>query len=436
MRMKKLFALIGWFVFLAVPAAAEITCEQPEYSCYDTETAKAGGIKLASYCSREAGTQQCTDSSPLNQCTKVAASVKCTRTSKTCIDQRNGKCRQWRFNYSCLNEDGNMKPAKLIETEFGPVQEEIVNKCQSLENNERCGLAETVDTEGAEIRDINRKSFSRSWWKRKRIYSCLAPGEGENTCGPLESDPTCVRKKKTCLATLDGECSNWEYHYRCGQKTGKLKTSCEPVNVCVGDNCTGIEQEPSDDFGDAAAWLNVLAEMQSDFRSQTGEDANDVKFFKGTKMTCSKAPGRNCCGTGGVFGGTCPESAAILRDKITAGATHYVGVTCQQKVLGACVKKRYHYCTYNSKFGRVFIEEYRKQSGDSWGPGPNAADCGYVTVEDIASVEMDEMDFSPVYGDVMESLDLPTGDRIQDFFDDRFPSADADVSDAFEELGQ
>ncbi|MFY1709665.1 conjugal transfer protein TraN [Tritonibacter scottomollicae] len=429
--------LLSLFQVWVSPAVAAITCTDPTYDCVEWSDGElVGGINIGRHCARYAGRQDCVDSDPINQCTALQASAKCERTNRECVDYKNGACRQWRERFSCLNENENMAPAVLTSTEFGPTQENIINQCSEYEGRSECELVNTRTTEGAEIRDINRKDFSRSWWKRERTYSCLAPGEGDNTCGPLESDPTCTLQGATCLVeNANGVCSNREFHYTCGVQSGDLETSCEPINVCVGDNCMGIEQETSSDFGSSAAWLNVLAQMQRDYRAQAATDPNDVRFFTGTKMTCSKAPGRNCCSTGGIFGSTCPESAAILRDKRAAGSTHYVGVTCQQKVLGHCVKKRYHYCTFNSKFGRVFVEEFKKQVEEGWGT-PHASDCGSVTIEDFGNVDIEEMDLSEVFGDIMGTIQLPVSEGIQDFFEDRFPDAEGDASGAFEEVGQ
>lgn len=415
--------------------AAEV-CQTPVYTvCTNEGGATAGGISLTSHCTRYAGTQNCVDTAPLDQCEALSASSKCSRTSQTCVEYKNGDCRQWRSEFSCLNEDGDMSPAVLTRTEFGPTQEEIINHCESLDNNEECELTNTDDVEGAEIRGINGKNFSRSWWKRERTYSCLAPGEGDTTCGPLESDPTCRLEGSTCLVERDGICSNREFHYRCGVESGGLETSCEPVNVCVGDNCLGVEQETSSDFASSAAWLNVLAQMQNEYREQAESDPNDVRFFQGTVMTCSKAPGRNCCKGSGIFASTCSEATSVLRDKREAGSTHYVGVTCQQRILGACIKKRYYYCTYNSKFGRVFIEEHKEQIEQGWG-APRRENCGYVTIEDFGNIDIEEMDLSPVFGDIMGQVNVPVAEGLQDFYENRFPSAGDDAQNAFEELEQ
>ena len=248
----------------AEQALSEVTCSTPEYQCQEWSTKVVlKGVPLARHCVRSTGSQTCVDDKPTNECSALAVSGKCKELSKTCVDHRNGKCRQWRFRYSCLNENGNMSPAILAKTVFGDVQEKIISTCDALQDDQKCELSETRDVEGEEIRNINRREFSRSWWKRKRFYSCVAPGEGSNNCGPLESDPTCKLKSDQCLARLDGVCTNRQYHYICGENPGTLKTSCAPINVCVGKTCIGTKQEPSSSFGDSAAWLNILQEMQT-----------------------------------------------------------------------------------------------------------------------------------------------------------------------------
>ncbi len=428
-------------VFLTSPvvAAAEISCDTPVYDlCTEqgTGTTETGGLTLDPYCVQEVGTQACEDDAPLNECSAVEVSLNCTEISEECIEYKHGECRQTRKRYSCFNAPADMAPATLLERVYGEVQEEIVSTCDGLEADPKCELANTETVEGAETRKINARDFFRDWWKRERTFMCIVPGEGDNNCGPLESDPSCVLKGDTCLVEDEnGVCSNREYHYICGGETGDLQTSCEPINVCVGDTCLDIEQETSDDFGNSAAWLNILAEMQRDFRDQNTEDPNEVTFFNGNYLTCSKAPGRNCCSLSGVFVGSlgmCPDSAVELADRRNAGATHFLGSTCQEKVFGACVKRRYHYCAFNSKFGRVFIEEFRDQQDMGWGQAPNVPDCDGVTIEDIGTVDVDEMDFSPVFGDIMNSITLPVAEGIEDFFDDRFPNVEEDAETVYE----
>ncbi|WP_158972269.1 conjugal transfer protein TraN [Chachezhania sediminis] len=418
-------------LLFAGSASAEETCERPRYDCQSRSNATVAGFSLVGYCSKSVGSQACSDSDPLNECKAVAASVNCTQVSSDCVDYRNGACRQRRKVFDCLNEDADMAPAMLEKTEFGPVEEEIRNRCETYEVDEACDLDRTETVQGAATREINRKDFARAWWRKRRSYECIVPGEGDNDCGPLESDPLCHRVGDTCLvADENGICSNREYHYKCGEDQRVLETSCEPINVCVGDLCLGAEQEPSEDFGDAAAWLNLLAEMQADARASGQTDANAIRFFQGERHTCSKVPGRDCCDLSGVLTGVqqCPEEAEILADERATGRTHYVGDDCELRFLGACIRRRYVYCAFKSKLGRVFVEEIKAFKGEAWG-WPDNPDCGYVTVEDFANIDVGDLDLSEVFGDMLAGAKLPVQEGIEAFYANRFPGAPKTAQD-------
>jgi len=433
-----------WF-FTYVPAVSQsgaVTCEPAVYdTCTETGTSVVGGIPLGTHCVREIGRRNCVDTAPLNECAATEVSLNCEVQSEECVDWRHGECRQTRFIYECLNEDADMSPAHLIDTRFGPVQESIENQCEGHEDRavtEECTFDRTETIEGAEVRDINRRPFAREWWRQRRTYLCVSDSETDNTCGPLESDPTCLAQSNTCLAEdADGNCTHREFHYRCGEPAEDLATSCEPINVCVGDTCLDVHQEENTSFGHSAAWLNVLAEMQDDFSSNPTNDPNEVEFFRGDRRTCSQAPLRDCCDLSGVLTGLflCPESAEFLAEKRNAGHTHYVGTSCSFRVLGKCIKRRQHYCTYNSKFSRVFMEQFKIHMPEPWGH-THGADCSGISIEDVANVDVDAMDFSEVVGDIADNLTIVVSDEIADFFDDRWPTADEMAQDAFDAVGE
>ena len=82
------------------------------------------------------------------------------------------------------------------------------------------------------------------------------------------------------------------------------------------------------------------------------------------------------------------------------------------------------------KFGRVFVEEYRDQLSRDWG-APRVPDCSGVSVEDMANVDVDKMDFSEVYGDVAKDVTLPVSGGIKTFFDQRFPKSKKDATQTY-----
>ena len=437
--------VLGWLLWTVstVPAVSQsddVTCGPAIYdTCTQTGSAVVGGITLGDHCLQEIGRRTCVDSAPLNECAATEVSLKCTVQSEECVDWRHGECRQTRFIYECLNEDADMSPAHLIETRFGPIQEHIENQCEGHEDRasrDECTLDRTDVVEGSEVRDINRKLFAREWWRQRRTYQCISTTATDNTCGPLESNPTCTLQGSSCLVEdSEGNCTDREFHYRCGEATDELATSCEPINVCVGDTCLDVEQEESTSFGHSAAWLNVLAEMQKDFSEATTEDPNEVQFFTGERLSCSRAPARDCCSISGVLSKLipCSETAEYLAEKRAATHTHYVGTSCSLRVLGKCIKKRQHYCTYNTKFSRVFMEQYKIYAPEEWGH-THGADCTGVSIEDVANVDVEAMDFSEVVGDISDNLNITVSDEISDFFLDRWPNVEDDAAETFEQV--
>lgn len=230
--MCRILMLLGSIFFLAAPAQAQVTCEPADYQCVEwSDGATVGGISVGRYCMRYAGVQNCVDKNPEDQCSALRASLNCTQDSETCIEHENGQCRQWRHEFTCFNENADMSPAVLTSTTFGVPRESFDSTCGTLENNSDCQLTQTLTTEGAETRTINRMEFYRAWWQKERTYSCRVPGEGENDCAPLESDPTCQLTGDTCLVEEDGICSNRQYHYRCGIHSGDLQTSWTPLKT-------------------------------------------------------------------------------------------------------------------------------------------------------------------------------------------------------------
>lgn len=435
-----LLSLGLWFTTRVPTAAQSVVCGSADYdTCILTGSSMVGDIALGEHCLTEMGRRQCVDSAPLNECAATEVSLKCEQMSETCVDWQHGECRQTRFIYECLNEDDDMSPAHLEETRFGSIQEEIISYCADLEDRasrEECTLERTDITEGAETRDINRKLVTRQWWREQRTYSCISETLIDNTCGPLESDPTCTLQGSSCLVEdEDGNCTDRQFHYRCGVPEDELATSCEPINVCVGDTCLDVHQEESTSFAHAAAWLNLMAEMQKDFSENPSDDPNDIVFFSGERLTCSKAPGRDCCSDSGILTALspCSETSIYLAEKRNAAHTHYVGTSCSFKILGKCIKKRQHYCTYNTKFSRVFMEQFKIHAPEAWGETFDA-DCTGVNLEDVANVDVEAMDFSEVVGDIADNLTITVSEEIAQFFDDRWPNIADLAGQTFEDV--
>ncbi|MEL7087745.1 MAG: conjugal transfer protein TraN, partial [Planctomycetota bacterium] len=234
--MRRALILLGLLVSSGAALAGEITCETPVFvSCQtQSDSATAGPLTLDTHCTKEVGSKLCFDEAPLDQCLALDATGSCVPQSEECIDYRNGRCEQLRHVFECTNENGDMAPAILLETRYGPIQEEILDDCADLESNPRCSLARTETLEGAETRTINGNDVFRAWWTRERVFSCRDGLDLQSNCQPLEANPACTLTNETCLARDQGTCTDWQYRYLCGTPQTETGGTCRPVNVCAG----------------------------------------------------------------------------------------------------------------------------------------------------------------------------------------------------------
>ena len=413
---------VSLFLFI-VPAFAEITCEDPIIipTCETwADSAVVGGVLIGRHCTSYIGVAHCVDSAPLNSCPALEVSGRCDQTIEECVDYRNGECVQTRFTYVCENEDSDMSPATLIDTEFGPIEETIENTCGEHEENERCSLTDTIELEGAATRIINRKPIDRAWWLLERRYNCQEGTTFSDDCEDLENDPTCKLIGDECLAWDDGVCTDRDYHYSCGVVQEIGGGTCEPINVCVEGNCLEIEDEGPGDFGLASAWLNILNEMVDDMADQGG---GDVQVFGGEYENCNVQPFRDCCAIEGWVNDAfveCSIRQRDLRQHRLAGFTHYLDRYCSKRVFGACVDRKYGFCVFKSKFVRVFQEQARLKQPElfPWGNSSNPR-CDGFQIGQIEEMDLESFDFTEVYQDMVDDVATPTAQQIADFLASR-----------------
>jgi hypothetical protein len=245
--------------------------------------------------------------------------------------------------------------------------------------------------------------LDRAWWAKQSTYTCKDPTFTE-TCSEYESDPICRQTdKQTCLNyTSEGECQFVELNYLCTPASASSSLECSTVNV-PGE----FEPEPVEkgkEFPEIAAWLTVLDEMADDNDCEASSTADpdnpqksdcvlqkakvceasgkagdegalncseqttsvrEVQVFGGRYMYCHKRIGSTCCSSDWVTG--CRSADYELRQHRANKTTVFLGERCtkwKSIFFGRiCVEKRKEYCGYNSKFARVFQEQFDLQTG-------------------------------------------------------------------------
>ena len=365
-----------------------------------------------------------------DQCTSLASQAACTRTQHSCLTAGEVGCALERSTFECHNDLNDHAPAARIDSRIERIEDRLVNSCDPSPEAQGCAAGESRCSVGAEVRTIMGFPVSRDCWAYEQSFTCLAEGVEDYTdCGPFQADPSCEVIGQTCLSFVESdetlgetpaECQHWEYQYRCGGGMN-LPEHCSAFNVCVGDLCEGIVDEPNTDFGNAAAWLTVLDEAAKD--SEKSIDMQNVTLFAGTGRSCKVgALGTiNCCNDSGWANGIlgdCSESELALMDRIQAKAAVYIGTYCSRKVLGICLQKRRSYCTFNSQLGMVFQKEIRRLSGRGWGSA-KSPNCAGLPLDQIETINWDQIDLSEAFEDMIGEANVPTTEMVTDYLRDR-----------------
>lgn len=475
--------LIGLVIAISSNAAHSDSCGNPQYACAEYGTKWVEGLKIDNACLSVIRTESCTRSEPEDTCRRLSPQTvpqnlplgdgQCHRTARDCVRYEAGQCNRYRERYRCWNGPVDAAPASLLSRKYHNFIDRIVNDCQSVAGDANCRLEETSTVQAASTRSINTMSVTRSWWEKQRRYDCTNNNYTDD-CDRYDGNPICRESGSTCIDYAeDGSCQYAEYRFDC-DADASFNANCEPINVCVGDNCQGIEQEVNTDYPRVAAWLNFLDEAakDSDCDAKAGADPNapstsdcvdqekkdcrpdtsDPRYllghsvplvcaervvqptqpdvFGGRQMWCSYNGIISCCNDGGW--NACRSVEKEVRSYVKAGATHYKQTVCSRRFFGFCVMRRRYYCAYNGKFARVFQEQANLQTGTQF-PSRHAADpCPALTINQLRELDVGRMDLSEVFGDMMEQAKEPVQDLVIDRLRSQMGVVRTDVEQVFE----
>jgi len=273
---------------LANSAWADV-CTSESYACTQRGTVWVEGVPIGGACLEVSLVENCEVETPINNCEALSSREvpaeplldgECRKTWEQCKVYVDGECVKTQMIFQCLNAPTEMGGAAHLHRRFENIEEVIErSNCEPIEAEPNCTLVETNEVGAFEGRYINHYYANREWWERELVFDCV-PDDWEDTCASLEGSPIC-RKLDTevCLdEDADGSCSYVEYDYQC-ESDASFSASCESVNVCVGDTCLGAEEEPSEDFPEAATWLNFLDQTATENQCDAGVTVDYTVLF-------------------------------------------------------------------------------------------------------------------------------------------------------------
>lgn len=293
--------------------------------------------------------------------------------------------------------------------------------------------------------------------------------EPYNTCTEVESNPKCTRVSKQCVnetsTDIGSWCSEYEFRYECEEEITapssqtNTKLVCEDQEFyCKDGSC--LEQQDTleqSGFAEAAATLSAIQGIASHTECQDPQRVETCQVFNGKAQACRKGRGKfadlwNCCDLSG--GEDALEEGKYIEAIVDAGAematigapaaaffaaagqvlqflvpcntdetelstskeidaVRYLGSYCGKKIsLGfskVCIRKDRSYCAWPTPLGKVIMEQAMPQVGRGFGSAKHP-NCKGLTIEQVKSLDWDQIDLSEWAGKLMETGNLPGSD--------------------------
>jgi len=222
-------------------------------------------------------------------------------------------------------------------------------------------------------------------------------GVGDSCNSPTPPEQNCKKEKYVCKSDASRLCVKVDN-----------KMQCSPF-PCFGSG--DIENY------DTTVGLN---DKNNDGWTVNGDCAGKIYIFNGADSRCrSKIAGGvvdDCCKHDNFLFGMidCSDKEAVLDAKKEAEQCHYVGEYCSQKVFGACVTKKKTYCCFNSKLGRIIVEEGRKQLKNlDWGSAKNP-NCRGFSPEEFQKIDFSRIDLTEFTDDLQNQINTNNIQNLSD----------------------
>jgi len=170
-------------------------------------------------------------------------------------------------------------------------------------------------------------------------------------------------------------------------------------------------QGSTTDFAKPVTQLAAVAAAGKDVSSQgytnPDEAKHKIRVEKGEIMSCKISRTFNHC--------THPSS---VEEKKLAKAKSkneviIVGKYCSSHVLNFCLGWTEKSCVFDSDFAKVVQKNGKPQIGLNFGTAKNP-NCRGFTIEEFQRLNFDKMDFSELYSDVINSMNMPDKKDIID----------------------
>jgi len=119
----------------------------------------------------------------------------------------------------------------------------------------------------------------------------------------------------------------------------------------------------------------------------------------------------------------CSQEEFDLAVQREIGSCSFAGTFCRRRVFGVCLETRESYCCYSSPMSKML--RAHADGGTIRHGNPRHPNCSGLTLDQMASVDWDSLDFTPLISNMQKGGAFPTGSEQGDGAIERFTGAGA-----------
>lgn len=350
--------------------------------CVETGSKMVAGQLTERGCWSKTTVWACENTVDDGDCKQFSESGCFEKGEEVCTETVNGKCTEWKQNYTCDESTG------LVPTE----QCEAVTFCENSDGSQ--GVCH----------DVSRESD-------KDMPAVLALLEAGRQAGTYMTDSLFAGQAYHCRLPRFGIGTSCCF---VGKQKGNMFTNMamtaagfaggggvDPVNY-IKQGATSYVKDAMFGGGVLSKGMSFINPMQSFSFNGLGMSGGAMGAFQFNPTTFAISVAINVV-------------VAILMcapndDEVKLGQLRKdnlcreVGSYCAKKKLGICTRKKRSYCCWNSTLAKVIAIEGRSQLNNmgvhkNWGSGKNP-NCSGFTKDEFTKLDLGKMDFSEFYSQI------------------------------------
>lgn len=279
-----------------------------------------------------------------------------------------------------------------------------------------CERQEKTCTRGPVTLTIQGQTIARPCIQYQYTYACKMDQSG--SCLTLRGSSACHQIRSRCTREVGGACLQFEQTFRCQNlklKPHRIHTR-GPIPCLDGSCVKSASWEVNQDLPEVISKLSVFSEMRKDMEAHTGQ------VFSGNNLKCNRecVGFKDCCKRFAGWGvdtglSSCNEEERLLSDLRNKKRCVFVGSFCAERLLGACIRKKFSFCCFASPLARIIHEQGRAQLGIDWGSAEHP-NCRALSVEELTRIQFDRLNLSEITADLVGKIKAPDIGRITERF--------------------